>query len=275
MTDSGVGSAKISEDQSLDNGVFNETVSDNTSTRRPSIVVGSITSVTSSQSEKIDKMYSHSTSHARSENKRLDLKNIIFKYCLYNARVLYMIVITLFADWTQVIRQPVNSFLLFVFIPIINVLFLHLSVLGYLIDNFGGRKIIDKIGKRYFHGLSVINWFNPKLIVDAEALVYDGLKHLGDATNSKKFSIPIAKLLLTLSSIVYEKPSIIFKYAEKWNLTLEMAHINDNKGDGVYIFFSKEQNLMILVFRGTNPLDLNEIHLDATIQKVDATPYGN
>ncbi|KAI8621115.1 hypothetical protein BC830DRAFT_330030 [Chytriomyces sp. MP71] len=81
------------------------------------------------------------------------------------------------------------------------------------------------------------------------------------------FSISAAKLLMHLSALVYEAPEVIGHFAKQYGFNLETVAGN---GASVNIFYSVELRVVILVFRGSNPLVLSEFLTSAMIQSMKA-----
>ncbi|CAG8534540.1 6728_t:CDS:2 [Acaulospora morrowiae] len=130
-----------------------------------------------------------------------------------------------------------------------------------------------------------------------------------DGSDNVVFNIDIAELLLFMSSIIYERDekivretyemiddmvaddtnaevlesamnqlknsvSRIHDQANLWGLEfVSLSELNSLGGPFSGIFYSKEHNFIVVVFKGTTPIDFKDFVIDLMLQRIDASNF--
>jgi pimeloyl-ACP methyl ester carboxylesterase len=104
------------------------------------------------------------------------------------------------------------------------------------------------------------------------------LEALGTHDQPGEFDWRVGKLLLTLSTLVYEcecvnVQSFVLRVQRILDLGVLPVELETTPRRTAFIFFSDQLNVIILCFKGTNPLNFHEMFIDGSIHKVDARAY--
>ncbi|KAJ3396815.1 hypothetical protein CcCBS67573_g04944 [Chytriomyces confervae] len=115
--------------------------------------------------------------------------------------------------------------------------------------------------------------FAEKMRLDpvfADHAIHEGLCRVPNSVEKKSrppFNVWMAKLFIHLAALSYESSEVIAHFSSLYGLEVETV-----AGDGttVNIFYSVENNFIILAFCGSSPFDLSEFLAGAMIQKAKA-----
>lgn len=197
----------------------------------------------------------------------------------------FAVVLSIIVDWTVIIRQPVTTFFKLLFVPFASVLLGGVAVVTVIGQYLGAGKIITYISNNYYHSQSIANWGTPNPLA-CDDFLEAGLEQMSLKEDEKpSFDVKIAKTLLYFSSLVYEDSVSTRQKLQKLNLLrykLESVHTvnipgRSTLGDFATIFeFSSsksKEKTIIVSFKGTSPLDLNQWLVDIAISKTDAADY--
>jgi hypothetical protein len=220
--------------------------------------------------------------------------------------VLLLVVVEFLENWPRVITDPFGSFLIFVVIPVGNGLlvvgcsvwiiarFLYHYVfsgtdhsrcmsqlnLAGAEDDADVESSHDCSKSQCKNPTSLVNWPAPQLF-DARNVatnILEGLDNLEMAQSAENFDFESARALLLLSSFVYESEQwrpTCFAHAvhSRWGLNMRIVDMGDAPKRTAFILYSEERNVIIVCFKGTNPFNIHEIYVDASVQKVDGRPF--
>ncbi|ORY52913.1 alpha/beta-hydrolase [Rhizoclosmatium globosum] len=101
-----------------------------------------------------------------------------------------------------------------------------------------------------------------------EQAVLEGVCRVPNSVEAKSrppFNVAVAKLLLHLSALLYERPEVVAHFADLYGFKIESI-LTDTCG--VTIFYSVECNFIVIAFAGASPLDISELLSNALIRKV-------
>ncbi|GBC06695.1 hypothetical protein RclHR1_00070062 [Rhizophagus clarus] len=160
-------------------------------------------------------------------------------YLVYMHRVLKNVITTLLFEWSMPLFHPFNFFLLITVFPtlIIGIILLEIGLsIGLKIGLDG---LIQRISNKWGDGLSVVNWWDPRIFTsEVDDIVKDGIEALdaplppplpevdlddsmfGGTVQHRGFHLDIAELLLFISCIIYERNDEIVRNAHKLTSTI-------------------------------------------------------
>uniref|UniRef100_A0A1D1ZB98 Phospholipase A1-II 1 n=1 Tax=Anthurium amnicola TaxID=1678845 RepID=A0A1D1ZB98_9ARAE len=254
-------------------------------------------------------------------------------YVVYMHRALKNIIITLMFEWSMPIFHPFNFLLLITVFPTLIIGIIILEVGLHVGLKFGLGTLIQKIANEWGHGLSIVNWWDPRIFTsEVDDIVKGGIKALDaplppplpeeqlddsifgveGTIQHRGFHLDIAEFLLFMSCIIYERndekvrmahklttqiangkgSSIkseeikivtdllreseirIHQQASKWGLTFtSLSELNSLGGPFSGMFWSEQHNFIVVVFKGTTPLNFEDFVIDLMFQRVDARSF--
>ncbi|CAB4376188.1 unnamed protein product [Rhizophagus irregularis] len=254
-------------------------------------------------------------------------------YFVYVHRVLKNVIITLLFEWSMPIFHPFNFCLLITVFPTLIIGIIILEVALHIGLKFGLGELIQRIADEWADGLSIVNWWDPRIFTsEVDEIVKDGIialdaplppplpeKQLDDSIfgvegtiQHRGFHLDIAELLLFMSCIIYERndeivrnahkltseitrqkgksitqediktitdrlkesESRIHEQARKWGLKFtSLSELNSLGGPFSGMFWSLEHNFIVVVFKGTTPLNFEDFVIDLMFQRTDARSF--
>jgi len=197
----------------------------------------------------------------------------------------------LFSGLLSLIAPVVNLFLLVGWFILFFGLF-FVGLFAKILDLMGAGNLLRHFSKSFANGETLVQWNALSLYDDKSEVDF---KSLEDVSSSPNYQTPIAKSLLLFSGLVYEDLTFIDQKAKDWNWKLEKAIYGPGKSAAVQIFSSIAQDkselktsssrysnsgavapksgTIVVVFRGTNPINFNEWLVDINLLQTDGRPY--
>ncbi|KAJ3064835.1 hypothetical protein HDU98_011788, partial [Podochytrium sp. JEL0797] len=88
---------------------------------------------------------------------------------------------------------------------------------------------------------------------------------VGEGKARPPFNLAMAKLLLHLSALGYERKEVVDHFADLFGLKVETVGA---ESCSVAIFYSVQHNFIVIAFTGSSPFDLSELVSNAVMHKV-------
>uniref|UniRef100_A0A1D1YQ16 Phospholipase A1-IIgamma n=1 Tax=Anthurium amnicola TaxID=1678845 RepID=A0A1D1YQ16_9ARAE len=227
----------------------------------------------------------------------------------YFGHCLKILVLTFVFDWTQLVRHPVASLATLTMYPTACLVMAVVAVAFYIVERYELRQTNNN--------LSICNWFYPEMFdKDKKALIDTASSFLEDPISLKcddilkittysdykderfsrpSFNIDIAKCLLVLSALMYERKDpkeidrtdypihftesapyneFIKKTAKSWKLKFRtLSELGSDASPFCGAFYQRDKNFIVIAFKGTSPSDFSEWLIDATFMRTDARTH--
>ncbi|BGP51022.1 hypothetical protein JCM10450v2_006948 [Rhodotorula kratochvilovae] len=154
-------------------------------------------------------------------------QNIVIAFLLYVAKNVRTFLWTLVVSPASIVTDPLSTTATLVVYPVVTTILLGAVVGLYLFSLLGGKRVVDWLSNRYAGGWSVVNWADPTIfgprslmaIKDArgtlsgqvettvvqQAALEDASPDFTAMKTVRVFSLPLARTLLLMSAIVYER----------------------------------------------------------------------
>ncbi|GAA5904376.1 hypothetical protein JCM5296_005272 [Sporobolomyces johnsonii] len=154
-------------------------------------------------------------------------RNVPLSFVSYLLRTVTAWFWTLLTSPASILLDPLSTFASLIIYPVVWI------GLGYAVGVFwiasllGGGKLIDWAGRKWANGYSMVNWPNPQIFgqqsidtiqaarpmlsgkykttVPPQAHIDDDNPMFGTARTARLFSLPLARSLLLMSALVYER----------------------------------------------------------------------
>ncbi|CAG8457353.1 103_t:CDS:2 [Cetraspora pellucida] len=195
------------------------------------------------------------------------LVDSVWTFIVYLKDVFMHFFLMMVTNWTLPITQPF-SFITIILIYFASVCFLLPATLFLSIGAILGME---------FHLYDEIGW--QKLTTEDLKSIRDrGITALSKpvfTSRKPRFNLDLAEMLLFLSSVVYlrEETEIPKKEnVEKADIE-QVFHALDNADNGVRLFWSVEQNFIVVSFKGTSPTNFLELVVNFTFQRKDGRGF--
>ena len=204
-------------------------------------------------------------------------KNIVIFFLMYLATVL--------STLSLIFSDPFQWAIYVFIIPIIHIGVLLFTFIVNVSKTLLPYSVVEVIGKKAYGGLSIANWMNDEIFSEkTRPLMNKGLAKFSGVIRTKSFDADIAKLTLILSALVYEKTDFVYQTALSYglkhvhikNYSVQAKHVKfktSTEVETVHIFYSVKNRVIIVVFKGTDPFSINEVHLDASFEKMYASQF--
>ncbi|GAA5927963.1 hypothetical protein JCM1841_005063 [Sporobolomyces salmonicolor] len=134
---------------------------------------------------------------------------------------------TLLTSPASILLDPLSTCASLIIYPFVWVALAYAVGVFWLASLFGGGKIIDWVSKKWANGYSMVNWPNPQIFgqkstdtvqaarpmlsgqykttVPPQAQIDEESASFGSARTARLFSLPLARTLLLMSALVYER----------------------------------------------------------------------
>ncbi|GAA5848915.1 hypothetical protein JCM9279_004664 [Rhodotorula babjevae] len=162
-------------------------------------------------------------------------RNIVVAFASFLGASVRTYLWTLVVSPASVLFDPLSTAATLILYPIIAVGLAFLVAVLYLFSLLGGRRIVNSLSNKYADGWSIVNWADPTIFGprgatafhDARATLEGGVETTvvqeasaddenPDFTSFKTirtFSLPLARTLLILSSLIYERDDALVDHA--------------------------------------------------------------
>ncbi|BGP19399.1 hypothetical protein JCM10213v2_007488 [Rhodosporidiobolus nylandii] len=142
---------------------------------------------------------------------------------------------TLVLSPATVFSDPLGTLAALLFYPVIWTGLGAVVLVFWLLGLVGGQRIIDWLSRRYAGGLGVVNWLNPQIFgpssvkafeeargilgghvpttVPQQVSIFEENPDFASLKTVRLFSLPLARTLLLMSSLVYERNDTLVRQA--------------------------------------------------------------
>ncbi|GAA5874114.1 hypothetical protein JCM1840_000355 [Sporobolomyces johnsonii] len=154
-------------------------------------------------------------------------RNVPLSFVLYLLRTLTAWFWTLLTSPASILLDPLSTFASLIIYPVVWIGLGYAVGVFWLASLLGGGKLIDWAGRKWANGYSMVNWPNPQIFgqqstdtiqaarpmlsgkykttVPPQAHIDDDNPIFGTARTARLFSLPLARSLLLMSALVYER----------------------------------------------------------------------